>query len=447
MHDLKIKLPIFILPLIYGTSLPLSNKELRYIFHFYLLSVLLAILISTAIFLGLTPIKVVDIRNISPIISHIRLSLIIVLAFYFTLYYLFFIPEEMIFKKYVYYILLLFYLSFTITIGATTGLVILLLVFPFAVLFWLKKLQNRRMIMAGIITLFIITGFSLAYPVHCYFRYMKRETVDRASLPKRTVNGNRYYNDIHSKEYENKYPVWIEVCEKELGKEWAKRSKIPYKGKDLKGQSIRYTLIRYITSLGYTKDSAGCAKLTDEDISMIEMGVTNYIFKNKLALYPRFYQIFWEIEHYMRGGNPGGHSITQRFAYLKNSFHVIRRNFWFGTGTGDTEYEIQKQYVSDHSKLKPHWRRRAHNQLVTFFLTFGIFGFIWIITAFTLALRSEKRNIDFIFICFLLIFLFSTLNEDTLETQIGATFFALFLSLLLLGRNLSNDKKGVENDS
>ena len=104
-----------------------------------------------------------------------------------------------------------------------------------------------------------------------------------------------------------------------------------------------------------------------------------------------------------------------------------------------------QQYIIDNSKLNLHWRNRAHNQLITFLLTFGIFGFAWILLAVAFALRYERKNIDFIFLCFFLIFLFSTINEDTLETQIGATFYALFLSLLLFARDSPGKKRNTEN--
>ena len=438
-HDLKIKLPIFILPLIFGTSKPFTEKELSYILHFYLISAALAILISTVIFLGITPVKVTDIRDVSPIISHIRLSLIIVLAFYIVLYYLFFKTEKLLFHKSIYYILIAEYLSFTIIIGATTGLAILLLVFPFALLYWLKQKQNQRNVMLGITILFVIPGLSLAYLAHCYYRYMQRDNPNPKSIPALTVNGNKYMNNTHAREYENSHLVWIQVCDKELEKEWNKRSKINYKDRDLKGQPIRSTLIRYMTSYGYTKDSLGMSELTANDINLIENGTTNYIFKNSWNFYPRVYQIFWEIEHYLKGGNPSGHSLTQRIEYIKNSLHVIENHFWFGTGTGDTNYEIQQQYIIDKSRINPHWRNRTHNQIITFFLTFGLVGFTIIITSMVLALRFERRNIDFLFLCFFLIFLFSTINEDTLETQIGATFYAIFISILLLSRNLHPD--------
>jgi 4-amino-4-deoxy-L-arabinose transferase-like glycosyltransferase len=215
-------------------------------------------------------------------------------------------------------------------------------------------------------------------------------------------------------------------------------------GNDLKNQYLRTTMVRYITSMGLTKDSLGITQLNDEDIRMIENGYTNYLFKYKWSVYPRLYQIFWEIEYYLKGGNPSGHSLTQRVEYLKNAIHVIKRHFWFGTGTGDTVSEILKQYELDNSQLALQWRKRAHNQLITFFLSFGFIGFLLFVITFSMAIYLERKNVDFLFLCFLLIFLFSTLNEDTLETQIGATYFAFFLSILLLGRNIEHVQKSDE---
>jgi hypothetical protein len=267
---------------------------------------------------------------------------------------------------------------------------------------------------------------------------MYREKIDPLTLSTHTINGNKYTHDLNRNDYENQYPIWINVCEKELEHEWNLRSCIKYDAKDLKGQFINSTLIRYMSSLGYTKDSVGISKLTDQDIDMIEKGYTNNIFKNKWSLYPRFYELFWEIEYYAKGGNPSGHSLTQRIEYVKNTLRVIKGNFWFGVGTGDVDYEIKKQYNSDNSQIEPRWRLRTHNQVLTFFLTYGFTGFCWIVFAMVIALRKERKTVDFIFLCFFLIFLFSTINEDTLETQAGATFYAYFFSLLLLGRVANN---------
>jgi len=258
-------------------------------------------------------------------------------------------------------------------------------------------------------------------------------------LEKFTLNGNRYAHFPEENDYENNQRVWLYVCDDELQKEWGKVSTIDFKGRDKRDQLVRTTLVRYITSMGNRKDSAGFSKLSDQDIQMIEEGYTNCIYKNRLSVYPRLYQIFWEIESYMRYGNPSGHSLTQRIEYIKNAIHVIHRHFWFGTGTGDVEDEIQHQYLLDKSKLESKWQLKAHNQLVTFFLSFGLIGFLIILISLYKTLRLEISNIDFIAFAFLLIILFSMVNEDTFETQAGASFFAFFISLLIFGRKLPAD--------
>jgi hypothetical protein len=439
-HDLKIKLPLLALPLIYGTSTPLSRKELLYIYHTFFIASLIAVLISTAIYFGLTPIEVNDIRDVSPIISQIRLSLLIVLAAYMVIYCLIFESDKLFWPKFVYYFILVLFLLFIPLLGALTGLVILLLVMPVAILLWLKNKQTLLKQILGIAIIISITAGTIAYLLYSFDRFMYREKIEMSSVKTHSINGNQYYNDTINKEYENQYLIWINVCDNELTKEWNLRSSYNYNGTDTKGQTIRNTIIRYIASTGMTKDSVGVASLSDQDIRMIENGYTNCIFKNKWSVYPRLYQVFWEIEHYIDGGNPSGHSLTQRIEYLKNSMRVIKRNFWFGTGTGDTKFEIMRQYDIDHSKLDPLWRNRTHNQLVTFFLSFGLIGFCWIIFSMIVGLYIERKNMDFIFICFLLIFLLSTINEDTLETQIGATYYAYFLSLFIFGRNLNTDE-------
>lgn len=443
-QDLKIKAPLLVLPLIYGTSAPFTKRELNYIFHAYLLSCLVAILISVVIYFDLTRIVVNDIREISPIISHIRLSLLIVLAAYLIIYFLILYQEGLTWPKYLYIAILFIYLTFIPWLGAITGSVILLMVMPFAVIIWLRKRGSRKNFIIGFSIIIIITSSCIGYLYYAFDRFTERNKIVVSELPLKTINGNAYFNDTLNQQFENKFPIWTQICDIELNKEWNQRSSIDYFGNDLKNQYLRTTMIRYITSMGLTKDSVGIAQLSDEDIRMIENGYTNYLFKYKWLVYPRLYQIFWEIEYYMKGGNPSGHSLTQRVEYLKNAIHVIKRHFWFGTGTGDTVTEITKQYELDNSQLVPQWRNRAHNQLITFFLSFGFIGFLLLVLAFSIGIYLERKNADFIFICFLLIFLFSTLNEDTLETQIGATYYAFFLSVLLLGRNIEPADKPDE---
>ena len=171
--------------------------------------------------------------------------------------------------------------------------------------------------------------------------------------------------------------------------------------------------------------------------------MANYIYEKKYALYPRIYDIIWQIDVYKKGLNPAGNSITLRVELAKNGIDIIRNNFWFGVGTGDVKKAINDQFETNKSKLPQKYRLRAHNLYITFFLTFGLVGsiLIWFCIFYPVfKLRGFRR---FLFSIFFVIALLSFVNEDTLETHIGITFFSYFYSLFLFGINI-NDKNEVE---
>jgi hypothetical protein len=439
LHDLKIKLPIFALPLIFGTTQPLSRHEFKVIIHFFLASVLIATLVSLIVFLGLTKIEPFDYRNLSIFISHIRYALLIVLSIYILLSLLICFKPYQYLKPWVYITVLGWFICFLVFLGAYTGVIVLLLGSPFALLFWLNSKEGRSYKVIGTLVLSTVLLGVIIYLGISVQKYRSREIIDETKLEQYTANGNKYSHYSNNFDYENDERVWLYVCEKELKTEWEKRSSFKYDGMDKKGQFLRTTLIRYLTSMSVHKDSVGVSKLLPKDIEMIEKGYTNYIYKNRLSVYSRLYQLFWEIESYIKSGNPSGHSLTQRVEYSKNALNAIERHFWFGTGTGDVNDQIQLQYDIDKTLLPEQWQFRAHNQFITLFLTFGLIGFVFIISIIVFTLRFERSNIDFISFSFLLIVLFSMLNEDTFETQAGASFFAFFISLFIFGRKLSGD--------
>jgi len=184
------------------------------------------------------------------------------------------------------------------------------------------------------ITIFLLIATFLT---HAISKFYAVEKVDFDNLEQFTASGNPYQHNTKWKQIENGYYVWLYVCPQELKKEWNRRSDIPYESKDKNGQQIKTTLIRYLTSKGFRKDSVGISKLTSEDIKNIENGIANYIYTNRYALYPKIYQTIWEIDVYRKGANPAGNSITQRWEFLKTAFSIIQNNFWFGTGTGDVQ--------------------------------------------------------------------------------------------------------------
>jgi len=432
IHDIRIKLPLLILPVIYGTMPKLTEKHFKLILQLFIGTVLVSSLITSYILLGFSSFDPVDSRYASLFISHIRFSLIVVLSFYCLFYMTFFNGAELkVVEKTGYIIIMIWFVGFLILLQSFTGIVIFLVLLPVS-LVWVSYHNKRKpWIVTSYILSILLVLFVFLYGIFCIARYTKKSDTNDRALETNTVNGNVYAHHPEIDEYENGYKIWIYVSEKELQQEWNNHSQYKYDSLDRKGQPIHSTLIRYMTSLGLRKDSLGFMNLSPVDIQMIEKGYTNHLYKNKFSLYPRIYELLWELEKYKETGNPSGQSLGQRLEYLKTGLHIIKRHFWLGTGTGDVNLEFCRQYDIDHSLLGKEWRHRTHNQLITFFITFGVFGFLWILFALFVPPLLEKKYSYFLFSIFFLIGLLSMLNEDTLETHVGVSFFAFFYSFFL----------------
>ena len=251
------------------------------------------------------------------------------------------------------------------------------------------------------------------------------------NLDKQTVNGNPYWHDTTNLQLENGYYTGLYVCEQEMREAWNGISGFDYDGKDEKGQEIRYTLIRYITSLGLRKDAYGVSQLEKEDINLIEAGFANHIYKKRNRFKVRVYELIWEIDVYRKGGNPSGHSVTQRFEYLRTGLSILLDHPLFGVGTGDVPSAFESKYEENKSPLDPQWRLRAHNQWLTFAISFGLIGLFLLILAFVLPGLTQKKFRQYLFLLFFMVSFLSMFNEDTLETQAGVAFFAFFYPFLL----------------
>ena len=442
LHDLKIKLPILLLPIIIGTSEPLSSKNFRTILLAFTGACLIGTLVSMTVFLGIYPGGYNDIREISLFISHMRFSLMIVFSIFILLYFIFSNREGFTFSrewKIIFGITDLWLMAFLFILKTLTGLVIFGSILFFLALKYSGSIKNAAY---RLIVRFIILAFPLvifAFLNRSVERFFLTEEVNFASLDSHTPYGNPYFHDTLVAEVENGNFVWIYISDDELRKSWNIISDYKYDGKDKRGQDIRFTLIRYLSSKGLRKDQNGIKQLKKEDISAIENGLTNYIFLDRLSLYPRIYEIIWEIDRYRKGYNPGGHSVAQRLLYLKAAVFIIGEHPFFGTGTGDVQKEFNKYYKEKQSRLEERWRRRAHNQYITFLLTFGIFGFLISMASLIIPPFREKSWNSYFFVIFFIISFISMLNEDTLETHSGVSFFMFFYCLLVFGRNGASD--------
>ena len=235
--------------------------------------------------------------------------------------------------------------------------------------------------------------------------YKSIPLVDTSTLDKFTSKGNPYVHDTLDTQLENGNYIWMYQCKKELEEEWNTKSNIKYKGLDKKGQEIEYTLIRFLTSKGLRKDAEGLNKLTVDEIKAIENGIANVYEINNFNVISRLNRIYWEIDDYQRGGNPSGHSVVQRLEYWSAAIYIIKKNFFFGVGTGDVMINMNKAYDMVGSKLDPNYRKRPHNQFLSVFIGFGSIGLIWFLYALLYPLKSIKKNsFQRLYFCFIIIF-------------------------------------------
>jgi hypothetical protein len=97
--------------------------------------------------------------------------------------------------------------------------------------------------------------------------------------------------------------------------------------------------------------------------------------------------------------------------------------------------EYAKAYKDMQSNLIEKNQLRAHNQFLTFFVTFGVFGFFASLFGMFYPVFKNRKISNILLSGFILIIFISMLNEDTLETQAGVTFYIAFYSLFLFSKN------------
>jgi len=430
--DIKIKLPLLLLPIIVGTMPRLTVLQVKLIVYTLAVSCLIASVYDLVIYHVR---NIEDPRNMSVFISHIRFSLYINVVILFILYEIYENHKSLhhIFKI-VAFSMLIWFVVFLFLLQSFTGIIILIICL---VIFFLKiifSVPHRLIKLLTIAVLFILLSLPFIY-LNKAIKDFYTIKDDLQKIDNFSGKGNRYSNDYKQSTIENGHYTGLYVCDVELIESWNKRSKIPLSGLDAKGKYIYYTLIRYLTSRGLRKDYTGVYSLSIKDIQNIEAGIPNIIFEDRSKINVKIYELIWQLDVYFKGGNSSGHSVTQRIEYLKVGWYIFSRHIWFGIGTGDSFIEFSKAYIVTKSDMDREYRHHSHNQLFTFLITFGCVGSLWIFSVFVYYFYYGIKNKLFMFSIFYTIAFLSFLNEDTFETQAGSTFFAFFYCVFLFTTN------------
>ncbi len=432
LYELKKTVFWIVVPLAVALSPRLGQRKTYLVFFAFILSVTVASFIFTGKLVLNSYFQVAEFRSLS-IISHIRFSFQVILSV-ILLAWLFINRNTIPFKinANVYLGILAWLILFLILLKSLLGIVAFLGVLLVSIVLAIAatKSTKRKVLLSFLIVLTIL--FPSLYIGTVIKDYYNFEEIEPETVEHYTLSGNLYHHDFEQGLRENGHLVYVYVCDKELRQEWNKRCEIKYDD-DLNGYILGSTLIRYLTSKGYRKDSVGVSKLTSDDVELIVKGVTNYKFKNhNFSIYPRIYETIWELDYYRRTGDPNEKTLAQRIEFVKASFIIIKENPIFGIGTGNWVAKYNDAYDRMDTQLDKEKRGSSHNQYVNYLVKFGIVGFIWIVLALLIPVfRLGHRN-NFIFILFLVMYAFSNFGDANMETHMGLSFFTFFYCFFLL---------------
>lgn len=447
LRDIRIKIPLLVIPLVVGTSSPLSRKQFESLLIVFGVGVLIASFRTYLIVKGVLHIKYADIRQASDLVPLIRLALFSALTIMFCGRW--FIRNNHPAVRIACVVVSLWLLYFMVFMQSLTGLVVLLASTTLIAVI-MAALNRRWKLLAGMLVIIgiVICGAGF-FVVRAYSEFYALRGNEIPKLYITSPTGEHYFQQLDVPMYENGNKVMVNLCWVDMEKEWNKRSDVPfYGGRDRKGNWVRTTLPRYMASRGLLKDSVGMSQLSDEEIREIEAGCTNYKDKDRNPLERRAYQVFWEIYNYSGGGNPSGSSVTMRFVVCDAAVHAIADHPWIGTGVGSQSRTYDAYYAETGTRLDEKWQwLHAHNQFLSFAVTLGVPFALYFIFSLWWPARNMRRWRSYVYLAFFIIVVLSFLDDDTLETQQGVTFFAFFNALLLYAMPFVSSVTGSKKQS
>ena len=435
MKDMRVKLPLLLFPVVISTMPRITYKRFRVMMFFYIAAVFAGSIVSLVYIIKA---EFVDIREVSPFISSVRFSLNVSFAFFALLYFIFYDKVFKIWQRIGLGILAAWFIVFLVLLESVTGLgIVLSIIFVLAIR---QAFQTKNYYLRATI---LLAAIAIPLTLFLYVKSVVKSVttapeINFSTLSQHTSKGNPYFHDTTFHGIEDGRYIGLYINYDELKEEWNKRSALDFDGQVNGNYSLKETLVRYMTSKDLRKDAEGMRAMTDYDIKMVEKGIANYHYNRDPGIRVRIMKIILGYEVYKETGDPSGSSVMQRYEYSKASLALIKQNFWFGVGTGDLEDALIGEYKEMGSELKNQYLFHAHNQFIAFFITFGIFGFLWFFFALIYPPFKEQYFNDFFYLVFFLIMAFSMLSDDTLETQAGATLFAFFMAFLLFGRKTKN---------
>ncbi len=419
-NDLRIKLPLLVFALVIG-GVQITRQQVKWVFLALSLGLWVASIHAYVNYAAMDGVFI-DFRDIVRGISHIRLSLMMVLLVVAIIFYW---PElSKVWRAYALASAINVLIFFNV-IQSASGVLTLITLLLFTAYYYAYRhyaFKGLALVLAANLLCF---GVTYIYLDHYYQRYFSsNESLE--NLPTNTALGSDYDHYTEVGQVENGHYTFLYLAEGEMLNAWDERSTLSLRGEEKAME--RAVLIRYLSSLGLPKDYSGVMALSEEDVRNVEAGVPSIVYARKQGLALRLHTTVFGYHLFRLRRHASGSSLFQRLVFWEAAAELIQRHFWLGTGTGDVRKAFEEVYEELKINLAQQYRLRAHNQFLTFFVSFGLMGFLFFMLLFFLPFRDGP--LSYLHIAFLLIAFISCLTEDTLETQAGVTFFAFFYSLL-----------------
>ena len=435
-RDLRVKLPLLLMPLLLFTSKLPSKKQQQNILFLFVLACVVGTIFGAGRYFELWGGELINKRQVSVFISHIRFGLMLTFSFFILAYFLYAKWNEWsVAEKVICLLTMAWILWFLIILEAFTAYAAFAVLLSFS-LFWILIKQPNRSIKTGAFLMMVLGVITTSlYVKNIANNHFQEVPFDYRTQKEKTLNGRLYAHQKDVLYRENGHRVWNYVCWEELRNEWPKLSSVDFDSTDLKGQEIKFTAIRYITSKGLTKDSVGLHQLSASDISNIERGFTNYRYTDKLGVSRRIDQLFWAFEEYSWQQNANNSSTLQRLIYTQVGWSIFKENPILGVGTGDVIDAYKAAYSIDNRGMEKQFQGISHNQFLTVGITLGIVGLVIFLFSLIYPLLLYKR--DYLYVMFVLLMVVSFLTDNTLDRQSGVTLFAFFNAFLIVRREFA----------
>ncbi len=165
LKDLKIKLPILLLPIVFASSISLTKKQFDRILEILILTAFVSSLYAFYIYIRYYGNEIKELREISTIISHIRLSLMNAIASFAAFYLIFTNKENLISIRNILLLSIGIWLFiFNGILGARMGILIYFVMaalFAFYLIYTLRKWWLTISLILAVIALPVITYLSI----------------------------------------------------------------------------------------------------------------------------------------------------------------------------------------------------------------------------------------------------------------------------------------------